>query len=249
MGVRRHVLKRPALIGGCAVVVISRDTIGGVAWVRRSGGCCRLGGCIGRTRRHRAGEWARRGGGADDRCGCASGCFFVLAVLGDVGEAGEGGVDGLGVEGPRALVGDGGDLVQKGLDVRLRGPACERYDGGFEVVGEVREARIVVEPGLDDFVVAWGEGRETGSRRPDSGVGGGRVGIGGVGRVWERGVHASWLSFRRWFGQPLPRPPLTGEGTGLSFGGGRGGVWEHGGPLPQGPWVTFVRALKTCARG
>jgi hypothetical protein len=115
--------------------------------------------------------WNRTRLHLDDVHRGAAGGFVVGVVAGDVDEAHEGLVEGFGVEGAGALVCDAFDFVEAFLDVGLFGPVGERGDGGLEHGREFGEAGVVVEPGLEELVVAGGE------------AGGGRVRLRGLMRL------------------------------------------------------------------
>gem|GEM_PF-3557997 len=102
-----------------------------------------------------AGSW--RWLEADDVDGGAAGGFVVGVTAGDVDKAHEGLVEGFGVEGAGALVGDALDFVEALSDVGLLGPVGERADGGLEHGREFGETGVVVEPGLEEFAVVGGE--------------------------------------------------------------------------------------------
>ena len=114
----------------------------------------------------------------EDGGGGAAGGFVVLVGARDVEQAREGLVGGFGEEGLRALGGDALHLVEEGLNVGLVGPVGELHDGGVEEVGELGEAGVVVEPGLEEFFVV--RGQEIGGM----GFMGGMGVIGVRGRTW-----------------------------------------------------------------
>jgi hypothetical protein len=81
-----------------------------------------------------------------------------VAVADDLDHAGDCRVLGFGEEGLRALAGDSLDLVEEGADMGLVGPEGELVDGGVELLGEIGEAEVVVEPDFQALAVEEGEG-------------------------------------------------------------------------------------------
>jgi len=63
-------------------------------------------------------------------------------------------VAGFVAEGGRARLGDFADEAQALGDVGLAGPLGEGDDRGLELAGELAEAAVVVEPGVEELFVA-----------------------------------------------------------------------------------------------
>ena len=95
---------------------------------------------------------------AEEAVGGFAGAVEVGVVEGDFVEAGVGRVTGFVAEGCGAEVGDGADLGEGFADVGLRGPVGELGHGDLELVGDVGEAGVVLEPGLEAVLVFGGEG-------------------------------------------------------------------------------------------
>jgi hypothetical protein len=95
---------------------------------------------------------------AEEAVGGFAGAVQVGVVEGDFVEAGVGRVTGFVAEGCGSQVGDGADLGEGFADVGLRGPVGELGHGDLELVGDVGEAGVVLEPGLEAELVLGGEG-------------------------------------------------------------------------------------------
>jgi hypothetical protein len=83
-------------------------------------------------------------------------------------------VAGLGVERRGSLVGDLADEFEGGADVGLGGPDAEFDNGSLESGGELGEALVVLEPGLQTLLVhgaeLWDVGEHGGRLRRGVGV-------------------------------------------------------------------------------